>query len=335
MKTTFAARAGRWSAAHWKTATFGWFAFVAAAIALGSVVHSVGLTDSEDASGETARAEAILDRAGFPQSAGESVLVQSPTHTARDPAFHRTVASVVRLLERSPHVREVDSPYARHAERQISRHGHSALVQFGLRGSADVAVDWIEGLVKSVHALERRSPAFVVEQFGEASAQKALDDTEGKDFKNAERLSVPVTFLILLFAFGAFVAAGVPVLLAFSAVLAAIGIQHALSHLVHASDATTSVILLMGMAVGVDYSLFYLKREREERRAGHGGDALQRAAATSGQAVLVSGATVIVSMAGMMLAGSTAFTSIGLGTMLVTFIAMVGSLTVLPRCSRS
>jgi uncharacterized membrane protein YdfJ with MMPL/SSD domain len=120
-----------------------------------------------------------------------------------------------------------------------------------------------------------------------------------------------------------------PVLLAFSAVLGSGGLAAVASHLVHASDATSSVILLMGMAVGVDYSLFYLKREREERRAGHH-HALDRAAATSGRAVLASGVTVLIAMAGMLLTGSKVFDSIGVGAMLVVFIAMVGSLTVLP-----
>ena len=90
-----------------------------------------------------------------------------------------------------------------------------------------------------------------------------------------------------------------PVLLAFSAVLGSVGLSQLVSHVFHASDATQSVILLMGMAVGVDYSLFYLKREREERAAGHEGhDGLFRAAATSGQAVLISGVTVLIAMAG-------------------------------------
>ncbi|HEY2778143.1 MAG TPA: MMPL family transporter, partial [Gaiellaceae bacterium] len=155
--------------------------------------------------------------------------------------------------------------------------------------------------------------------------------TIGKDFSRAEKLSLPITFLILLLAFGAFVAAGVPVLLAFSAVLASIGLSSLVSHVAHASGATSSVILLIGMAVGVDYSLFYVKREREERAAGHEGrEAVHRAAATSGQAVLVSGATVLVAMAGLLFAGSGIFTSIGIGAMIVVFVSMVGSLTVLP-----
>ena len=152
-----------------------------------------------------------------------------------------------------------------------------------------------------------------------------------KDLSHAEKLSVPVTFLVLLIAFGAFVAAGVPVLLAFSGVLGSLGIAAAASHLFHSSDATNSVMLLIGMAVGVDYSLFYLKREREERRNGRApDDALGRAAATSGRAVLISGGTVMIAMAGMLLAGNKVFSSLGIGAMIVVFTTMVGSLTVLP-----
>ena len=112
--------------------------------------------------------------------------------------------------------------------------------------------------------------------------------------------------------------------------LGSIGLAGLISHISHASDSTNSVMLLMGMAVGVDYSLFYLKREREERLAGAGEEALPRAAATSGQAVLISGGTVLIAMAGMLLAGSKIFTSIGVGTMIVVFSSMVGSVTVLP-----
>jgi len=120
-------------------------------------------------------------------------------------------------------------------------------------------------------------------------------------------------------------------LLAFSAVVAATGLNALTSHVIHTADATSSVILMIGMAVGVDYSLFYLQREREERRAGRQpNEALLRTAATSGQAVLISGATVLIAMGGMLFAGNAIFTTIGIGTMIVVFAAMVGSLTVLP-----
>ena len=326
-----AARAARWSAAHWKTAAFGWLALAIAAVVVGSVVGTRTLSDSETATGEAARAQRMLDNAGFEDPATESVLVQSETRTTGDPEFRRTIQAVVARLAAHREVAVVRSPLSPGNSGQISKDGHSALVQLDLRGKAEDASDHVAGVLAEVKWLQQKHSGFTIEEFGGASAERALSKTTDKDFSRAERLSVPITFVILLFAFGAFVAAGVPVLLAFSAVLASVGLSSLLSHVAHASDATSSVILLMGMAVGVDYSLFYLKREREERaRGATGPQALQRAAATSGQAVLIAGATVLVAMAGMLFTGSKIFTSIGIGAMIVVFISMIGSLTVLP-----
>jgi len=189
----------------------------------------------------------------------------------------------------------------------------------------------VQPVLEAVSNMQRGSPGFTVAEFGEASADHQLQDAIGKDLQRAEQLSLPITFVILLIAFGAFVAAGLPVLLAFSAVLASIGLNALTSHVWHSADAASSVILLIGMAVGVDYSLFYVKREREERRRGLDPEqALVRAAATSGMAVLVSGATVLIAMAGMLMSGSAIFTSLGIASMVVVVSAMVGSLTVLP-----
>ena len=106
----------------------------------------------------------------------------------------------------------------------------------------------------------------------------------------------------MLLAFGALIAAGIPVLLAGTSVAATVGILAPVSHLIHADSTVTSMIVLIGMAVGVDYSLFYLKREREERAKGHSTrDAVEIAAQTSGHSILVSGAAVICSMAGLFL----------------------------------
>jgi RND superfamily putative drug exporter len=326
-----AARAARWSAAHWKTAALGWLALAVIAVVVGSTAGTKKLSDAESATGEAARAQRILDDAGFDNPATESVLVQSRSRTAGDPEFRRTVQAVVGKLAARHEVRAVRSPLSPGNSGQVSKDRHSVLVQFDLRGKSDTAADRVQGVLDEVKWLQRTHSGFTIEEFGFASGQHELSKTTDKDFSRAERLSVPITFVILLFAFGAFVAAGVPVLLAFSAVLASVGLSTVLSHVAHASDATSSVILLMGMAVGVDYSLFYLKREREERaRGATGPQALQRAAATSGQAVLIAGATVLVAMAGMLFTGSKIFTSIGIGAMIVVFVSMIGSLTVLP-----
>jgi len=321
VKGNLAARAGAWSAAHWKTATFGWLALVAAAVALGAAAGTQKLSSVEDAQGETAQAERMLADAGFRQAAGESVLVESKRASAD---ARPAVAAVVAKLKTQREVTKIRPAV-------VSKDGRSVLIQFELKGDSATADARVQPVLDAVASVQLAHPGFTIEEFGEASATKALNETIGHDFSKAERLSVPITFVILLLAFGAFVAAGVPVLLAFSAVLASIGLSSLVSHVQHASDATSSVILLIGMAVGVDYSLFYVKREREERAAGHQGvEAVHRAAATSGHAVLISGATVLIAMAGMLFAGSNVFTSIGIGAMIVVFVSMIGSLTVLP-----
>ena len=320
MQWNIAARAGRWSAAHWKTATIGWLVLVVAAIAAGSIAGTKQLTDAENGNGESARAAQILARAGWDNSAGEAVLIE-----AHGTARPETVAAdVTAMLRARRDVKNVKEPVR-------SADGRSELISFEIRGNGDTADTRVQPVLDAVARVQQAHPSFTVSELGSASANHALNETIGKDFSRAEKLSLPLTFLILLLAFGAFVAAGVPVLLAFSAVLASLGLSSLVSHVVHASGPTSSVILLIGMAVGVDYSLFYVKREREERAAGREGrEAVLRAAATSGQAVLVSGATVIIAMAGMLFAGSATFTSIGVGAMIVVFVSMVGSLTVLP-----
>ena len=143
---------------------------------------------------------------------------------------------------------------------------------------------------------------------------------------------MPVTLLILVIAFGSLVAALVPLLLGITTVVGASGLVAIPSQITPIDSNLSSVILLIGLAVGVDYSLFYLRREREERADG----ARRRAprwrspAATSGRAVLVSGVTVIVAMAGMFISGDKTFFSFAEGTILVVAIAVFASLTVLP-----
>ena len=327
-----AGRAGTLSAAHWKRATFGWLALAIAAAVLGSAVGANQLTDSQMASGEPAKAERILADAGFKTPATESVLIQSRdgSLTVDDPRFLLAIVAVTDQLLNQPNVTNIQDPIG-HPASQVSRDRRSALVQFNVKGSQDDAKHKIAPIVGAVAHAQAVNPEFRIEEFGYASAGHVVDQVFKQDFQHAETLSLPITLLILLFAFGALVAASVPVVLAFSAVVAAVGLNLLVSQVIPTADATQSVILLVGMAVGVDYSLFYLRREREERARGrdaHG--ALIAAAATSGQAVLISGATVLIAMAGMLFAGNSIFTSIGIGTMIVVFAAMVGSLTVLP-----
>jgi uncharacterized membrane protein YdfJ with MMPL/SSD domain len=326
-----AARAGRWSAAHRKIAIFGWLAFVIVATLIGSSVGTKTIDNNQSSIGESGRADKAIDKA-FPDKAQETVLVQSEHGTtATDPGFRAAVDSTIAALAKNPNVRKLESPYAEANQGQISRDGRSALIRFELRGSDDHTEDVVASTLATVHRVDAQQNSYRVEEFGDASASRELSKSFEEDFQRAEVTSLPITLIILVIAFGALVAAGVPLLLALTAVMAAIGLIAPASQIWPVDEAISSVVLLIGLAVGVDYSMFYLRREREERARGKSESAaLQAAAATSGRAVLVSGLTVLIAMSGMYLAGDPTFRSFATGTILVVAIAMLGSVTVLP-----
>jgi uncharacterized membrane protein YdfJ with MMPL/SSD domain/pimeloyl-ACP methyl ester carboxylesterase len=325
-----ASRMGRWSAAHWKTATFGWLAFVVVAFALGGMVGLKNIDPNAPGPGESGRMDRILDE-GFKQPAGENVLIQNRSLRATDPAFRTAVEDVVTGISRLDAVRNVRSPLAPGNAGQIAKDGHAAFIAFDIRGDKDKAVDKIEPVLKSVADAQRMHPGFVIGEFGYASAQKGVETSYAEDLAKAGELSLPITLIILVLAFGALVAAGIPLLLALTAVFATFGLVAIPSHVVPVALEAPAMVLLIGLAVGVDYSMFYLKRERQERAAGRSPQAaLAVAAATSGRSVLISGLTVMVAMAGMFLTGDPIFASLGLATILVVAVAVLGSLTVLP-----
>ena len=272
----------------------------------------------------------ILD-AGFKLPANESVLVQSRSLRVGAPAFNSAVADVVARVSKLKAVQNVTSPLDSGRAGQISPSRHAAIVEFEIRGKKDKAGDKLGPVLKSVKDAQQARPAFYIGEFGEASAAKATDTAFANDLKSAGALSIPLTLIILVVAFGALVAAGIPLLLALTAVFATFGLTALPSHLLPLAQEANAVVLLVGLAVGVDYSMFYLRREREERAKGLGvRAAIEAAAATSGRSVLISGLTVMVAMAGMFLTGDGTFESFAYATMMVVGIAMLGSLTVLP-----
>jgi RND superfamily putative drug exporter len=328
-----AARAGRWSAQHRKLAIWGWVAFVVLAVGLGGAMGMRTLSDGDAGVGESGQASGTLEGA-FPTAAGESVLVQTRDAAKPDPASLRAgVADVEAGLAGLPFVRSLEGPYEAGNEGQLAADGRSALVRFEIpENSQSDPAEKVDEALAAVAAAQRQNPDLRIEEIGDASAEKAISQSLGDDFAKAEVTSLPITLLILVIVFGALVAAGVPLLLALTAVAATIGLLGPISHLFGpVAEQISSVVLLIGLAVGVDYTMFYLRREREERAAGRGERAsLEAAAATSGRAILVSGFTVMVAMAGMYIAGDPIFGSFATGTILVVAVAMVGSLTVLP-----
>ncbi|MBV9915764.1 MAG: MMPL family transporter [Solirubrobacterales bacterium] len=325
-----AARAGRWSAHHRKAAIVGWIAFVVAAVLIGGAIGTKQIPQDAGGSGESGRAQRILHD-HFPQPASEQVLVQSAALTVKAPSFRSALVDVAGRLRALPSTERVRSPLGSRDPGLISSDGHSALVQFDLKGKADGADKRVAASLASTAAAQRDHPELRIEQAGDASANKALSKSFSDDFAKARTLSLPITLVILVIAFGAIVAAGIPVLLAITGVAATLRLVALVSHVSAIDPAVSEVVLLVGMAVGVDYSLFYMRREREERVRGLSEPAaLRAAAATSGRSVLVSGLTVMAAMAGMYLAGDKTFASMATGTILVVAVAVLGSLTVLP-----
>jgi uncharacterized membrane protein YdfJ with MMPL/SSD domain len=331
-----AARAGDWSARHPAKAVIGWLVFVVLAVMVGGSIGTEQIQDEDQEVGESREAaHAIAD--AFPENADETVLVQSKASgaTTDTSAFRAVVDDSVHRLESTENVVDVESPYFAGSEGAISRDGRSALITFEIPDpgeDSDITTeDLVDAPLAAVAAVSAAHPEFRIEEFGDASANKQLSESFEDDFRQAEATSLPITLIILLVAFGALVAALVPLILAATAVAAAIGLLGPLSQIWPVDDSVTSVVLLVGLAVGVDYSMFYLRRMREERARGEGSaGALKAAAATSGRAVLVSGVTVAIAMAGMFMAGAATFTSFAAGTITVVAIAVVGSLTVLP-----
>jgi uncharacterized membrane protein YdfJ with MMPL/SSD domain len=335
-RRNIAATAGAWSARHRRWAILGWLAFVFACYVLGSAVGQRNLTDAQMASGQAAQATSAFENA-FPFHNSEEVLIQvRGTAVTTAGTFTGAVDDLVARLRRLPAVADIQSPIpvagAVVSPALRSADGRSVLVAFEVAGDSNQAETNVDGPLAATAATADDHPGLRVVEFGSASANKALSKALGGDFNQAEHTSLPVTLLILLIAFGSLVAAGVPLLLGFTAVIGALGLIGPISHLYPVAQGQIEpVVLLVGLAVGVDYSMFYLRRKLEERRAGSdGATALARAAATSGRAVLISGLTVITAMAGMLLAGSAVFISFGIGTMLVVAVAVVGSVTVLP-----
>ncbi len=326
-KRNIAATLGGWSARHRRAAILGWLFFVVLVVVLGSGSGQSSLANYQQLAGGSGQAEKILADARIGDPAVELVLVHSQraSKTAGSSLFHQAVATVLDEVGATGLVRQVESPYS---DGLISGDGHYALVRFDMKPGDDGKVGTVMAAVSRAQAA---NAGFSLQETGDASGQQALNNTIGSNFARAEWTAVPLAIGILLVAFGAVVAALLPVLLALSAFVAALGLADLLSHVVALSSYSNSVMLLIGLAVGVDYSLFYLRRERQERAAGRSSqEALAVAAATSGRSVLVSGLVVISGMAGMLISGMTTFESLGIAAIVVVLVAMLASVTVLP-----
>jgi RND superfamily putative drug exporter len=322
-------RVAGWSVRHKKTAVFGWLLLVVAAVLVGQHLGTKNVNSYDP--GQAGQAERVLDRPSVQQPDSEAVLIQghSPGQTYRtDPEIRQAVREVTAALRALPAAAtDIRSPLTTGG----LINGRSALVTFDVAGPVGQDDQAVVPALNAVAAIGARHHGLTVEEAGSASLDRATSGTVGHDFRQAEVTSVPVSLALLLIVFGALVAAGIPLLLAGTAVISAISLLAIPSRWLPIDSTTSSIVLLVGMAVGIDYSLFYLRRTREERAAGRStAQALHIAARTSGRAIVVSGLTVMIALAGLFLTGIDVFSGVAIGTMIVVGVAVLGSLTVLP-----
>lgn len=322
-------RMARWSAGHPWRAIVGWLLFVVLCLGAGLLVGGNPATTEDFRIGEAGRAEALAAEGGLQQRPVERVLVTARPGTgaidldAADAAA-REAADRMRKL---PEVRSVATPVR-------ASDGSAVRVDVTMKGAELDGKKHVDPLLAQTAEVQDRHPGLRVEETGSPSISKGVDGLRSDDLSRTEVIALPVTLVTLLLVFSSLAMALVPLLLALSSIAAAIGLSMIASHVFPDAGVGTNVILLIGLAVGVDYTLFYLKREREERARAGGRlspqAVVELAAATSGRAVVLSGFAVAVSSATLFLADDVIFSSIATGAIVVTLVAVVSSLTVLP-----
>lgn len=298
-----------------------WMTLVVGLFVAGGMTGTKMAGDQDFGTGESKQARQLIAAAGLEDPLIENFLISSEAAADTSAAVSDVVAATSALEEVGP-VRGPEQT----ADLSTSA-GRIALVQVTLAGDSDEAGRLVEPVLATIDEVMESNPNVTAQVVGPGSFDKAIEKIITEDLRKAELISLPITLFILLLAFGAFVAASVPLFLGVTSVIGAIGGMGLISQLEPMDESAMSLVILMGLAVGVDYSLFYIRRDREERRAGRGADAT---AATVGRAIVISGLTVVVALCGLLLTGLGFFVSMGAATMLVVALAVIGSLTALP-----
>jgi RND superfamily putative drug exporter len=339
-------------------------ALVLAVLALAAV--GADTDPAQGGTGESAEAADLLEERFGDVAASdpptEFVVFSHPTLTVEDPRYRETVTGLVDDLRALRFEERRESPVGgrvstRIAGQTLSHYdigapreqsplvatrdgaGDVTYAVIELEGESDASAassvpfvsDEIDQVVDAVAAASERATGFRIVVGGDASASKQAEDNIAEDFSRASSITVPLTFIVLIIALGTVLAAILPIGLAFAGVITAIGVLALLSQLYPLEPVFIQVVLLIGLAAGVDYALFMIARYRRERAAG-----LERTAAitaswsTTGRNVLIAATTTVLSIAGMFLVGDPVFTALGLAAMVAVVVAAIIAMTVLP-----
>jgi RND superfamily putative drug exporter len=332
-------RLARWCARHAWIVVGVWIA-----VLIGAGALALGLGDSLTAGDmemtnrpESKQGQTLLDeRLREPEPVTETVIVRSQTSTVDDQAFKDTVGSVTNELLALNGVvasavnyyqAQQGSPQA--AEAMVSADRKATLIPVTMVGTSAEVDKNIARYLAVVQKLG--SPQFQVVSVGSSSIGNEFSSTAAKDLRATEVVGLPLTMLVLVLVFGAVAAAGVSLLLAVVAIVASLGMTALVGHFFPLSFFIVNIVTMLGLAIGIDYSLFIIARYREERRRGLSKlDAIAVAGATASKAVLFSGITVMLALVGLLLVPITTFRSLGAGAVLVVSAAVVAMLTLVP-----
>jgi len=333
----FTGRMATWSAQHrW------WIVGASLVLVIVSMIIIIGVgtdtRDDEDAPGEAGRAQKLIEERSLsrPSPGGQAIrgpieqlVFLNPSLDVDDPVYLAAVERVAQQLEALPEVASVVTFYDSNDPTMVSQDRHA------LRGLLEIepgnAASKVDAVLEAVAAADREAPGFEIGMVGQLSVEEQAERIIEEDFGRVLIFSLGIGLIILLLAFRAAVAAVIPLVLAVGAIVTAIAVATLVSKAYPLVDFYAIMVELMGLAVGIDYSLFIISRFRSERRAGWPKlDAIARASNTTGRAVFYAGITVVLSLAGLMLADNPTFISLSLGAVIVVAIAILGSLTLLP-----
>lgn len=276
----------------------------------------------------------IEEMRGLPLSTNEVVIVRSDAMTIDDPVFENAVTDLSsRLMGLVPDVIRQDTlldyphtglPFL------LAKGRRTTMIPFTMAGDFDDATGNIEKVIEVVGDF-RPPPGVEVLITGQATVGRDYQEVGQKGIEKGEIFGVPVAMVILALVFGTIAAALVPIVLAFASIFVALGAAALVGQFFALSFFVTNIIFMIGLAVGIDYSLFIVARYREERSRGlQKNDAIARAGATASRAVLYSGVTVVIALVGMLLVPFNVFIGLGAGAILVVIASVLSALTLLP-----
>lgn len=329
-------RAARWSAQHpWKVVGIWAAALIVALAMIGVMGNRFTAEDEIRTELEAFTADELITERlnnGVEAPAQEFVIVSSDDLTVDDPAFKTVVDSVVAKIEAHDDlVSDVSTYYETGDEHLISFDRHRALVVTTIAGDPQTAINTALPLLATIEEIGEPAPGFDVMNLGETSVTHTVTSTAEEGIFKGESIGMIIALTVMALVFGTLIAAGLPILLTFVAILITMGLAMATSYLTSINEAAATMIFMIGLAVGVDYALFILSRYREEREHGLDVlDAITRAGDTSTKAVLFSGMTVVASLLGMMIVPWNVLTSLGTGAILVVLVSVLMTLTLLP-----